>query len=147
MRTFRALSLIVITMLAMVAGPSHSEAASAAEIDADVNAALTSLESQIVGAREFASKAARVLVFPSVVKARLGLGGEYGEGCSSSTAAPADIQSDLRLVRLSARGANPHRDHHVHDRAGAGELREHLWLEGGRRRIGGHRDARRRRRD
>jgi lipid-binding SYLF domain-containing protein len=80
MRTFRALSLIVITMLAMVAGPSHSEAASAAEIDADVNAALTSFESQIVGARELASKAAGVLVFPSVVKAGLGLGGEYGEG-------------------------------------------------------------------
>jgi lipid-binding SYLF domain-containing protein len=80
MRTFRALSLIVITMLAMVAGPSRSEAASAAEIDADVNAALTSFESQIVGARELASKAAGVLVFPSVVKAGLGLGGEYGEG-------------------------------------------------------------------
>ncbi len=37
-------------------------------------------ESQIVGARELASKAAGVLVFPSVVKAGLGLGGEYGEG-------------------------------------------------------------------
>ena len=80
MRTFRALSLALIAMLAMVALPSRSEAASAAEIDADVNAALTSFESQIGGARELASKAAGVLVFPSVVKAGIGLGGEYGEG-------------------------------------------------------------------
>jgi lipid-binding SYLF domain-containing protein len=80
MRTFRALSLILITMLAMVAAPARSEAASAAEIDADVSAALTSFESQIVGARDLASKAAGILVFPSVVKAGIGLGGEYGEG-------------------------------------------------------------------
>ena len=80
MRTFRALSLALIAILAMAALPSRSEAASAAEIDADVNAALTSFESQIGGARELASKAAGVLVFPSVVKAGIGLGGEYGEG-------------------------------------------------------------------
>src|SRR5262245_31545348 len=80
MRTFRALSLILIAILAMTAAPSRGEAASAAEIDADVNATLTSFESQIVGARELASKAAGILVFPSVVKAGIGLGGEYGEG-------------------------------------------------------------------
>ena len=80
MRTFRALSLALIAILAMAALPSRSEAASAAEIDADVNAALTSFESQIGGARELASKVAGVLVFPSVVKAGIGLGGEYGEG-------------------------------------------------------------------
>src|SRR5262245_63357012 len=80
MTTFRALWLILLTMLAVVAGPSRSEAASAADIDADVNATLTSFESQIVGARELASKAAGILVFPSVVKAGIGLGGEYGEG-------------------------------------------------------------------
>jgi len=80
MRTFRALSLILITMLATVALPARGEAASAAEIDADVGAALTSFESQIVGARDLASKAAGILVFPSVVKAGIGLGGEYGEG-------------------------------------------------------------------
>jgi hypothetical protein len=50
--------MILIAMLAMVAAPARSEAASAAEIDADVNAALTSFESQIGGARELASKAA-----------------------------------------------------------------------------------------
>jgi hypothetical protein len=58
MTTFRALSLILMTMLAMVAAASRGEAATGPEIDADVNAALTSFESQIVGARELASKTA-----------------------------------------------------------------------------------------
>jgi lipid-binding SYLF domain-containing protein len=35
---------------------------------------------QIAGARELANKAAGILVFPSVVKAGILLGGEYGEG-------------------------------------------------------------------
>ena len=38
MTTFRALSLILMTLLAMVAAPSRGEAATGPEIDADVNA-------------------------------------------------------------------------------------------------------------
>ena len=52
----------------------------AREIDADVDATLHSFESQIGGARELANKAAGILVFPSVVKAGIGFGGEYGDG-------------------------------------------------------------------
>jgi len=52
----------------------------AAEIDADVDATLNSFEAQVQGARELAIKAAGILVFPSVVKAGIGFGGEYGEG-------------------------------------------------------------------
>ncbi len=80
MRTFRAHWLVLIVGLAMVAAPARSDAATGPEIDADVNAALTSFERQVVGARELANKAAGILVFPSVVKAGIGLGGEYGEG-------------------------------------------------------------------
>jgi lipid-binding SYLF domain-containing protein len=58
----------------------RSEAASAPEIKAAVDATLRSFESQIAGARELAIKAAGILVFPSVVKAGIGIGGEYGEG-------------------------------------------------------------------
>jgi lipid-binding SYLF domain-containing protein len=60
--------------------PVRAEAASAAEIDSDANATLHSFVDQIEGARELANKAEGVLVFPSVVKAGLGFGGEYGEG-------------------------------------------------------------------
>ena len=58
----------------------ESEAASAAEIDAGVGATLQSFQRQFPGARELGRKAAGVLVFPSVIKAGLGIGGEYGEG-------------------------------------------------------------------
>lgn len=80
MRTFRALLPVVFAMLVMVAVPQRSLAATAAEIDADVYKTLQSFERQVGGARDLANKAAGVLVFPSVVKAGLGLGGEYGEG-------------------------------------------------------------------
>ena len=50
------------------------------EIDADANAALTRLSSTVPGSRELLGKARGVLVFPSVLAAGLGIGGEYGEG-------------------------------------------------------------------
>lgn len=66
--------------LAIVAGPRIGEAASAAELEADANETLHSFVRQVPGARELATKAAGILVFPSVVKAGIGIGGEYGEG-------------------------------------------------------------------
>lgn len=60
--------------------PSPAKAATAAEINADTNATLESFVRQIQGARELANKSVGVLVFPSVVKAGIGIGGEYGEG-------------------------------------------------------------------
>jgi lipid-binding SYLF domain-containing protein len=80
MKALRALLLILIALNAIVAAPSRSEAASAAEISADADATLHSFVDQIGGARELANKAAGILVFPSVVKAGIGFGGEYGEG-------------------------------------------------------------------
>lgn len=64
----------------VVAVPPRSEAASATDIDFAVNETLHSFDRQIGGARELGKKAAGILVFPSVVKAGIGLGGEYGEG-------------------------------------------------------------------
>ena len=58
----------------------HGKAASAAEINAKVNATLRSFDKQNPSARELGRKAAGFLVFPSVIKAGIGLGGEYGEG-------------------------------------------------------------------
>jgi lipid-binding SYLF domain-containing protein len=65
---------------AIVAEPRIGVAASAAEIEADANETLHSFVRQVPGARELANKAAGILVFPSVVKAGIGIGGEYGEG-------------------------------------------------------------------
>lgn len=78
--TLRAFLPVVVAMFVLIAPPQRSEAATAAEIDADVYKTLQSFERQIGGARDLAGKAAGILVFPSVVKAGIGLGGEYGEG-------------------------------------------------------------------
>jgi lipid-binding SYLF domain-containing protein len=50
------------------------------EIDASVNAVLDRFTKQVKGSREFLQNAKGVLVFPGVIKAGIGVGGEYGEG-------------------------------------------------------------------
>lgn len=76
----RALGLALLVTLAIVGAAPRSEAASAAQIDADVEATLKEFFYQVRGARELVNKSAAVLVFPSVIKAGFGIGGEYGEG-------------------------------------------------------------------
>ena len=78
MKVLRALCLISFALL--IAAPQPGKAASATEINADANATLQSFVAQNPSARELGRKAAGVLVFPSVIKAGLGFGGEYGEG-------------------------------------------------------------------
>ena len=58
----------------------QATAKSAQEIDTDVDAALQAFHEKVGGANEFLAKAEGVLVFPTVVKAGIGIGGEYGEG-------------------------------------------------------------------
>jgi lipid-binding SYLF domain-containing protein len=76
----KTVCLGLLVMTATIAAPRVSEAASAAELEADSNETLHSFVRQVPGARELAAKAAGILVFPSVVKAGIGIGGEYGEG-------------------------------------------------------------------
>ena len=50
------------------------------EIDSASTAALSRLSTTIPGSRELLNKARGVLIFPSVLAAGFGVGGEYGEG-------------------------------------------------------------------
>jgi lipid-binding SYLF domain-containing protein len=76
----RALQLTLLAFgLALTIVP-RAEAASAAKINADVYATLEQFYRQTPGSRALAQNAAGVLVFPTVVKAGIGIGGEYGEG-------------------------------------------------------------------
>jgi lipid-binding SYLF domain-containing protein len=77
---FSALFFVIAATTAIVTEPSRSDAASGAEITADADRTLHSFVRQVGGAQELANKAAGILVFPSVVKAGFGFGGEYGEG-------------------------------------------------------------------
>lgn len=66
--------------LMLVLATPAAVAATAAEIDIKVDAALERFKSEIDGGGSFLSKADGVLVFPDVIKAGIGIGGEYGEG-------------------------------------------------------------------
>lgn len=74
----RAFALLVCA-LALVAS-ADSRAASKAEIDAEVRQAIRSFHQHTSAGKELAQKASGMLVFPSVIKAGIGIGGEYGEG-------------------------------------------------------------------
>ena len=70
-----ALALVTTTLPAPVA-----RAASAVDIDRDVDAALTKLYADVPRARELGARAKAVLVFPTILKAGFLFGGQYGEG-------------------------------------------------------------------
>lgn len=71
-----AIGLALVILLV----PAAARAADAREIDVSVDVALEQFKKEVKGANQFLSKANGYLVFPKVVKAGLGIGGEYGEG-------------------------------------------------------------------
>ena len=76
-RFFRFFSLILFLAFTY---PGAVHAASGVEIDAKVNAAIKRFYDEVDGAKELGNKSKGILVFPSVIKAGFGIGGEYGEG-------------------------------------------------------------------
>jgi lipid-binding SYLF domain-containing protein len=80
MKPLQGLALIV-AVVATIGYANPSAAGTAAEINAATNATLRSFDAQYPDTgRELARKAAGLLVFPSVYKAGIGIGGSYGEG-------------------------------------------------------------------
>jgi lipid-binding SYLF domain-containing protein len=78
--TIRITLLTLLTGFALLAGSERGKAFSAGEINASVNVTLDRFYRQVPGARGLAARATGVLVFPTIVKAGFGFGGEYGEG-------------------------------------------------------------------
>jgi lipid-binding SYLF domain-containing protein len=66
--------------LAVTLLPVPSHAASAARIDASANQTLALFRNSIKGGRVILRDARGVLIFPEVIQAGIGIGGEYGEG-------------------------------------------------------------------
>jgi lipid-binding SYLF domain-containing protein len=91
----RTFSMAMLCLLAFFAGPSQSRAASGPEIDAGVHATLDKFFYQIRGARELANKSVGILVFPSIVKAGFGIGGEYGEGALLTRGRTVDYYNSI----------------------------------------------------
>jgi lipid-binding SYLF domain-containing protein len=76
----RKLGIILLALVASLSAMKSANAASGAEIDANVRATLGEFFREIPSSHELANKAAAILVFPTIVKAGFGIGGEYGEG-------------------------------------------------------------------
>jgi lipid-binding SYLF domain-containing protein len=77
--TARTLPMLV-ALVAVLCATSRSQAASGPEINANVNATLNLFFREVWSSRELANKAFGILIFPTVLKAGFGIGGEYGEG-------------------------------------------------------------------
>lgn len=73
------LGLLILAAL-LIQAPRTCLAATAGEINRDVSNALTVLYRTTPAAKEMASIAKGVLVFPSIIKGGFIIGGQYGEG-------------------------------------------------------------------
>jgi lipid-binding SYLF domain-containing protein len=79
-RALRSLTLAFAVLIAAMAFAPSASAAKPAKIDQRVDKTLSEFRRDISGADAVLAQAAGVLVFPSVKKAGIGIGGEYGEG-------------------------------------------------------------------
>jgi len=73
-------SILLALAAALVFGAASAQAATAEEIEARTDAALERLYRQTPAAEALVARANGLLVFPRVIKAGFGIGGEYGEG-------------------------------------------------------------------
>ncbi|MFZ2065055.1 MAG: YSC84-related protein [Xanthobacteraceae bacterium] len=76
----KAPKMLLLAALLALAWPAAPSQAAGPETSQAVNATLNQFFNQVPYSRELANRALAVLVFPTVVKAGFGIGGEYGEG-------------------------------------------------------------------
>jgi len=80
MKSARSLLPAVLLVILIFPATEPAHAASREEIDIKVDAALDRFREEVQGGARFLQNAKGVLVFPEVIKAGFGIGGEYGEG-------------------------------------------------------------------
>jgi lipid-binding SYLF domain-containing protein len=86
--TFAALLAAVVLFVNVPAVAQEKGKTAAAELTADSQKALAALVAKVPLAKALQPKATAILVFPSVKKAGLGIGGQYGEGTLLKAATP-----------------------------------------------------------
>jgi lipid-binding SYLF domain-containing protein len=75
-----ALGAALLALAACTSSDPHDMAARRATIDADADAALNELLAEDPAAKSLAEQAKGIAIFPNIVKAGLGVGGESGDG-------------------------------------------------------------------
>lgn len=78
-RKFSFIRIIIFTFFSFMFA-NIATAASKEEIDIEVKGSIEKFHEEVTGGKEFLEKAEGVLVFPDVVKAGFGIGGETGDG-------------------------------------------------------------------
>jgi lipid-binding SYLF domain-containing protein len=79
--SLRSLAVIgALISAVMLVLPRPVAAATAEELTRDSQAALNQLYAKNAGAKAIGKSAVAILVFPGIIKAGLGVGGQYGEG-------------------------------------------------------------------
>jgi len=86
-------TIVYLYLLLSLLMSTQAIAASKEEIDANVKAALTKLYEHSEAGKILSAKASGVLVFPKVIKAGIGVGGEYGEGALLIDGEPVEYYS------------------------------------------------------
>ncbi len=76
-------------------GTDVAIAATAKEIEVSVDVALENFEKDVAGSKQFLASAKGLLVFPKVIKAGVGFGGEYGEGALRINGKTVDYYNTL----------------------------------------------------
>lgn len=89
----KMISVTALSLAGLITRPLGTETAQAASLDANVEDTLRNFHRHVRGTRELVASAAAVLVFPTVVKAGIGIGGEYGEGALLSRGRPVEYYS------------------------------------------------------
>src|SRR2546423_558414 len=122
---------------ALLQTSTQGQAANAPEINASVGATLERFYYQVPGAQGLAARAAGVLVFPTVIKAGFGVGGEYGEGAMRVGGRTVAFYNVLSASIGFQLGAQARSVIVMFMTPGARELPAHRRLAGWRRRLGG----------
>ncbi|PJE79902.1 hypothetical protein CI610_01126 [invertebrate metagenome] len=89
MLNIRTLSMLLLSFL-LLGGLSSAQASSAEELNASAKSTLDTLYKDKPSAKILGQKAKGILVFPTIVKAGMFLGGEYGEGALLVNGQPVD---------------------------------------------------------
>jgi lipid-binding SYLF domain-containing protein len=80
MAVSKALCVLCVVLLAQVALPTTGQAATAQAINASADQTIALFRQQVPAADAYLRDAKGVLIFPQVIQAGIGIGGEYGEG-------------------------------------------------------------------
>ena len=88
-------SRLILVGLFLLCSTSMAYSETAKEIDVSVDVTLERFDKEVPGGSSFIKKAKGILVFPSVIKVGIGIGGEYGEGALRIGGKTADYYSTM----------------------------------------------------